>query len=740
MKLPPDFFAHAVLAALLLTLAACEGEKPAPASAVPAAPAIDPVKQAQQAAELTAARDALARQALEIETRSALIDKQLAEMEQRLQQQENAALRAQLDALKQQNTALRGEADTARRHGQNLSQQLAATRIPAPAAPAVQLPAQADYSVFYDRLSPYGRWIDVRGHGLCFQPRLARTRTWRPYVDGSWTWSSYGWAWQSNEPFGWATYHYGRWLQLTTYGWLWVPGSQWAPAWVAWRQSNECVGWAPLPPEPGVCTAVRRDCDTRYGLGPASYTFIRTTHFTRPSYTSYCQPVSYNSSHFHQTVNVTQIVPCTGSGQTNLFMHHGGPPRVHIEQACHRPVQATQIDCVRPNQLPANPADHRPQRPLAPCIVELPAIAPGARPAVAFKAAESVERPVLADAFAGTAPALRSEIQQAIAEDRNRALIADTPRPMPAPNMPVLANQPASVVAPALVAETPVSSPAPISAPQTESVLPAAPAAISLPVSVSSPPAIETASAPASPPQPLFAPTVVNPAIPVANSPAAPPLPETVPAAPVPAIAATPQPAETAPALLPAEMPAATLPPTLPTALTEAPATVQTQTLPAQIPEPAAAQPVAATPPAAPAVEPTPAVPDTSAAQAAAMQAQQQAQAEETARQQAAMQQQAEAARAAAEQEAARQQAEATAMQQKAAEEAQRQAQMEAQRQAEEQARRAAEEAQRQAQMEAQRQAQMEAQRQAEEQARRAAEEAARRAAEEAANRPQPPQ
>ena len=58
----------------------------------------------------------------------------------------------------------------------------------------------------------------------------------------------YGWMWASNEPFGWATYHYGRWGFSKRIGWFWVPVSRWAPAWVSWRQPDHYLAWAPLPP------------------------------------------------------------------------------------------------------------------------------------------------------------------------------------------------------------------------------------------------------------------------------------------------------------------------------------------------------------------------------------------------------------------------------------------------------------------------------------------------------------
>ncbi len=96
--------------------------------------------------------------------------------------------------------------------------------------------------VFYDQLAPYGRWIDSR-YGRAWQPRVGRD--WRPYTLGRWGEGRY---WISDEPFGWATYHYGRWAFDPNAGWLWLPGTEWAPSWVAWRDADDYSGWAPLPP------------------------------------------------------------------------------------------------------------------------------------------------------------------------------------------------------------------------------------------------------------------------------------------------------------------------------------------------------------------------------------------------------------------------------------------------------------------------------------------------------------
>jgi hypothetical protein len=355
----PLCFAFAVL-----SLSGCDKPAP-PAAAVPAAEEEDN--------QLAEAHDALQRQALEFETKTALVDKQLAEMQQSLKDRENAELQSKLEALKKQNEEMRAQADAARRQSDAIAERIAAT--PAPKAPP-PVASQPDYSMFYERLAPYGRWSEVNGYGYCWQPTIS-IAGWRPYLDGCWVWSEFGWAWQSNEPFGWATYHYGRWLNLASYGWVWVPGSEWAPAWVAWRQSSDCVGWAPLPPEPGVCSGVYRDCDSRYGLGPASYVFININLFVSPSYIHVCAPVAQRARIFQCSVNVTQIVP--RSGHRHAFVQQGGPPRAQMEHACERQVPQRPVQRLHAGQMPAQWHPHERNEAHAPvAIVELPVLSPSA--------------------------------------------------------------------------------------------------------------------------------------------------------------------------------------------------------------------------------------------------------------------------------------------------------------------------------------------------------------------------
>ncbi|MFL5451226.1 MAG: DUF6600 domain-containing protein [Myxococcales bacterium] len=104
---------------------------------------------------------------------------------------------------------------------------------------------------FHEGLDGYGRWVETPEYGVVWQPASVGY-SWHPYWDGRWVWTEAGWTWVSTEPWGWATYHYGRWAYLSGPGWIWLPGRVWAPAWVAWRYGDGFAGWCPLGPHGAV--------------------------------------------------------------------------------------------------------------------------------------------------------------------------------------------------------------------------------------------------------------------------------------------------------------------------------------------------------------------------------------------------------------------------------------------------------------------------------------------------------
>jgi hypothetical protein len=101
---------------------------------------------------------------------------------------------------------------------------------------------------FVAALEPLGEWVATERWGRAWRPRGVESY-WRPYFQGRWAPTEAGWYWVSDEPWGWATYHFGRWILDPAAGWLWLPGRRWAPSWVIWRQGNGLLGWAPLGPD-----------------------------------------------------------------------------------------------------------------------------------------------------------------------------------------------------------------------------------------------------------------------------------------------------------------------------------------------------------------------------------------------------------------------------------------------------------------------------------------------------------
>ncbi|HEX3583154.1 MAG TPA: FecR family protein [Thermoanaerobaculia bacterium] len=94
-------------------------------------------------------------------------------------------------------------------------------------------------------LSSNGTWVYVSGFSTwCWRPQVAAG--WRPYFNGEWVSGPSGaLIWASYEPWGWVPYHYGRWALDPFYGWVWLPGAGYSPAWVYWMYSPDYVGWAP---------------------------------------------------------------------------------------------------------------------------------------------------------------------------------------------------------------------------------------------------------------------------------------------------------------------------------------------------------------------------------------------------------------------------------------------------------------------------------------------------------------
>jgi Family of unknown function (DUF6600)/FecR protein len=95
----------------------------------------------------------------------------------------------------------------------------------------------------------YGEWIWHDLYGYVWRPYLNDYRypwgTWQPYIYGSWTGYGEELFWVPGEPWGWVPYHLGIWMWDTSRGWVWLPGSIFAPAWVDWAFYSGMYCWRP---------------------------------------------------------------------------------------------------------------------------------------------------------------------------------------------------------------------------------------------------------------------------------------------------------------------------------------------------------------------------------------------------------------------------------------------------------------------------------------------------------------
>ncbi len=232
------------------------------------------------------------------------------------------------------------------------------------------------YQQFYNDLSPYGNWMNYGDYGYVWIPDQPGFRPY--YTNGQWVYTNYGWTWTSGYNWGWAPFHYGRWMQDMNYGWMWVPGYEWAPAWVAWRGGGDYYGWAPLGP----------GMNANISMGSIPYNnwaFVPQRYMTSSRLNNYYVDQSRNVTIINNTtiINNNTTVVNQNNGRPRV-LYNPGPPVREVQQNTGSPIRqynvvdagkpgSTQINnnslrVYRPsvNQVPANSSNIRPQRVVTP--------------------------------------------------------------------------------------------------------------------------------------------------------------------------------------------------------------------------------------------------------------------------------------------------------------------------------------------------------------------------------------
>jgi hypothetical protein len=104
---------------------------------------------------------------------------------------------------------------------------------------------------FRQPLDPYGAWVDDPTYGTVWVPSPGAVGAdFQPYVSaGHWAYDD-DYVWVSDYPWGWAPFHYGRWVFIEGRGWSWIPGREYRGAWVTWSVDDgySYLGWAPMGP------------------------------------------------------------------------------------------------------------------------------------------------------------------------------------------------------------------------------------------------------------------------------------------------------------------------------------------------------------------------------------------------------------------------------------------------------------------------------------------------------------
>jgi len=225
---------------------------------------------------------------------------------------------------------------------------------PAPAGP----PETPTIDYFQAHLTPYGQWIQVPDVGAAWIPAEASEPGWRPYMNsGHWKFSDAGWFWQSDYPWGDMAFHYGRWInnEFTGGRWAWVPGYDWAPSWVSWREGTGGMGWAPLPW--GVEFHVGHGlfwhgeavvAGVDFGLGFGAFCFVGSDHFWGGNYNTYVFDESRSRVFFeHSTFNV-------GFKMEGGRFVAEGLGREHMSQITHHEIVVVKVTELRKTEETRN--------------------------------------------------------------------------------------------------------------------------------------------------------------------------------------------------------------------------------------------------------------------------------------------------------------------------------------------------------------------------------------------------
>jgi hypothetical protein len=195
-------------------------------------------------------------------------------------------------------------------------------------------------------LAPYGTWLTLPGYREVWQPSAAVVGLdFMPYTTaGSWISTDAGWYFASDWSWGWAPFHYGEWLDDPIYGWVWIPGLTWGPAWVDWSIGGGYIGWVPRGPHHG------------HGGDAHHWRFVTAARFTEPHVSAVALRPERMSVAVRERMQPVVTDPRPGH-------YSAGPPVEYVQRAGGRPLETMHVDAswrARPHQAALSEPSARP--------------------------------------------------------------------------------------------------------------------------------------------------------------------------------------------------------------------------------------------------------------------------------------------------------------------------------------------------------------------------------------------
>ena len=282
--------------------------------------------------------------------------------------------------------------------------------------------------VGYEDLDGQGAWESTPDYGNVWFPRGVEPG-WAPYHDGHWSYiEPWGYTWVDDQRWGFAPFHYGRWISVRG-AWGWVPcppqafGAAYvrpvyAPALVAWVGVGAGVAWFALGPR-----------EVYVPSYPVSRRYVNNINVSNTTVNTTVINNVYNTTIINnKTVNVTNInyvnrnVPGAVAATTSQAFTTAQPIARNAVHVDARAMASAPVRAVTPAVVPTKQS-----------------VLGGARLAAARPSAIVQTRTVVARVVPPAPPPAFERRQQAIQANGGRPLSAGAVRSIPTGRPPVTA-------------------------------------------------------------------------------------------------------------------------------------------------------------------------------------------------------------------------------------------------------------------------------------------------------------